>query len=69
MKIASPYLTKEEACDYLRCPSLRAFYMFRYRRQLRAYRRGNVLLFKQADLDAALDMERPARAALKVVSR
>lgn len=67
MKVESPYLTKEEACEYLRCPSIRAFYMFRYRRQLRAYRRGNVLLFKQADLDAALDQERPARPALKAV--
>lgn len=67
MKVESPYLTVQEASDYLRCKTLRAFYMFRYRRELRAYRRGGLLLFKQADLDAALEQERPARPRLKVV--
>lgn len=61
MKPASPYLTAKEASEYLRCPSIRAFYQFRYRRQLKAYRRGGTLLFKQADLDAALEQERPAK--------
>jgi len=64
MKPASPYLTAQEACDYLRCPNMRAFYMFRYRRHLRAHRRGSVLLFTQADLDAALEQERPAKPTL-----
>lgn len=71
MKVESPYLTFEEAREYLRFPSKRAFYLWRYRhrQQLRAYRRGGMLLFKQADLDAALEQERPARPALRVVSR
>lgn len=69
MKVESPYLTAADAAAYLQFPSTRAFYEWRYRhpRQLRAYRRGGVLLFKQADLDAALEQERPARPALKAV--
>jgi len=67
MTPASPYLTAKEACDYLRCPSMGAFYVFRHRRALRAYRRGGKLLFKQSDLDASLEQERPARHLRKVV--
>ena len=62
MKPVSPYLTAQEACDYLRCPSMSAFYTYKHRAQLKAYRRGGKLLFKQADLDASLDVERPAKA-------
>ena len=54
MKPASPYLTTREAAEYLKFPSVNAFYAFRYRTKLRAYRRGGSLLFKQSDLDAAL---------------
>lgn len=67
MKVASPYLTAEEACAYLRCPTMHAFYQWRYRRRLRAHRRGSVLLFTQADLDAALEQERQPRATLRKV--
>lgn len=63
MKPASPYLTAKEAAEYMRFPSVRAFYKFRERHPdaLRTHRRGGTLLFKQADLDAALDVERPAK--------
>lgn len=69
MKVESPYLTLKAAAEYLQFPSTRAFYLWRYRHpgQLRAYRRGGVLLFKQADLDAALEQERPARGQLRKV--
>lgn len=69
MKVESPYLTKEEACAYLRCKNMRAFYTRRYRLKIKAYRLGGTLMFKQCDLDAAFEEERPARPALKVVSR
>jgi len=66
MKPASPYLTAAEACAYLRCPSMSAFYTYRHRAKLRGYRRGGKLLFKQADLDASLEAE-PVRANLRRV--
>lgn len=61
MKVESPYLTAAEACAYLRCPSMRAFYQRRYRLGIKARRLGGTLLFKQCDLDAAFEEERPAR--------
>lgn len=63
MKPSSPYLTAAEAADYLRFPSVRAFYVWRDRhpRALLAHRRGGTLLFKQSDLDHALDVERPSK--------
>lgn len=64
MKPVSPYLTVQESSDYLRCPSIKAFYMRRYRLRIKAYRFGGTLYFKQCDLDAALDEERPARPQL-----
>lgn len=50
----SPYLTAQETADYLRFPSLRAFYAFlaRHAGSLPHVRRGRVLLFDQRDLDA-----------------
>lgn len=66
MKPTSPYLTAREACEYLRLPSMNAFYVYRYRAKLRAHRRGGSLLFTQADLDASLERE---PAPLRVVSR
>lgn len=69
MKVTSPYLTVQEAFVYLRFPTAAAFYRWRsrHRPQLRGYRRGGMWLFKQADLDAALEQERPARPALRAV--
>lgn len=61
MKAPSPYLTVQEAADYLKFKTVKAFYSFRYRVKLRAYRRRGTLLFKQTDLDAALYEEKPAR--------
>jgi hypothetical protein len=61
MKPASPYLTAKEACEYLRIPTMNAFYSYRYKVRLKAFRRGGKLLFKQSDLDASLEEERPAR--------
>lgn len=66
MKPASPYLTAVEAKEYLRIPTMNAFYVYRHRRQLRSFRRGGKLLFKQSDLDASLDAE-PIRRHLKAV--
>lgn len=68
MKVESPYLTVKEAADYMKC-TRRAFYMRRYRHRIPAYRLGGTLHFKQADLDAAFEKERPARPAIKVVGR
>lgn len=62
MKAASPYLTADEARAYLRIPTMNAFYTYKHRTGLRAYRRGGKLLFKQADLDGSLEKE-PARKA------
>ena len=64
MKPASPYLTAKEACEHLRLPSMSAFYTYRHRTKLKAHRRGRTLLFKQSDLDASLEVERP-RLSLK----
>lgn len=58
MKPASPYYTAVEAAEYLKFPSVRAFYEYRYSHRLKAYKRGATLLFKQADLDATLEEER-----------
>jgi hypothetical protein len=55
----SPYLTAAEAAAYLKFPNVRAFYKFRARHELKTYRRGGTLLFKQADLDHVLDVDAP----------
>jgi hypothetical protein len=66
-QIQSPYLTTAEAALYLNfkkkdgSANVTAFYTFRHRRKVKAFRRGGSLLFKIRDLDAALDEERPAR--------
>lgn len=62
MKPASPYLTTKEAAEYLRCPSVKAFYDLRYRLKkagtpLRGYIRGRTKFFKQVDLDRAVEPE------------
>lgn len=58
MKPSSPYLTADEAAAYLRFPNVKKFHDFRYRypRLLTARRRGRILLFRQDDLDAALQV-------------
>lgn len=66
MKPASPYLTTQEAADYLRCPTVKQFYDLRYRLKkagtpLQGYRRGGRKFFKQVDLDRAMEQE-PAGA-------
>lgn len=67
MKVESPYLTVEEARDYCRCKTTRAFYARRYRLKIKAHRFGGTLMFKQCDLDAAFEQERPARGQLRKV--
>ena len=67
MTPVSPYLTAAEAATYLRIvkadgtPNVGAFYTFRYRSKLKAFRRGGKLLFRQRDLDAVLEEERPTK--------
>lgn len=67
----SPYLNAREAAVYLRItkpdgsPNMNAFYQYRYKVQLRAFRRGGLLLFRVADLDASLEDERPLRVVRK----
>lgn len=66
MKPASPYLTAAEAAAYLRFPTPSAFRTYLWRRRkdgnpIPTYRRCGALLFKQTELDAALDVERPRR--------
>jgi hypothetical protein len=65
MSNPSPYLTAREAAARLRfeyadgTPNVSAFYAWRYRHRtaLRAYKGRGKLLFKAADVDAALDRE------------
>ena len=62
MKDASPYRTSAEAAAYLR-KSMSAFYTFLSRRRkagfpVTTYRLDGLLMFKEADLDAALFVER-----------
>ena len=62
MRPASPYLTAPEAALYLRIekngePNIAAFYNYKRRRGIRAYRRGNRTLYRQCDLDACLERE------------
>lgn len=68
MKAPSPFLTVEEARDFLRFKTTGAFHSWRWRhaRKLKTYRRGNTLLFKQSDLEAAL-MWTPATRGLRRV--
>ncbi len=66
MKAASPYLTVPEAAEYLLfhktapVDPIKAFHQWRYRhpKGVKVYRRGDVLLFKQHELDAALEQRR-----------
>lgn len=51
---ASVWLSAAEAAAYLRCPSVRAFYMWRKRHGIEARHRGARLLFARADLDRAI---------------
>lgn len=62
----STFLTVTEAADYLHFPTVSAFRSFLYRRRkagrpVTTHRRGSTLLFKAADLDAALAVERSPR--------
>lgn len=63
MKAPSPYLDANEAAAYLKFPTRNAFYVYRHRTKLKAHRRGGKLLFKQSDLDASLEEERPLKLA------
>lgn len=73
MKAASPYLTAAEAAEYLRFPTLAAFRTFLWRcrkdgHSVPTYRRRGTLLFKQTDLDATLDVEKPRFRAVRKAS-
>lgn len=79
MKPASPYLTAKEAALYLRLerpdgsPDMNRFYCLRSRMKraghpLRARRLGGLMRFKQADLDSALEQERPGPTRLQNAS-
>lgn len=48
----SAWLTAQEASDYLRFPSVRAFYRWLETNDLPKGRRGRVLLFERRVLDA-----------------
>lgn len=75
MKPASPYLTQQEAADFLRFETVHAFECWRSRRKqagfpVRAYRRGRKMLFRQVDLEAALEQTVQAPSSgLRVVER
>ncbi len=49
----SPYLTVEEAAEYLGRPKSRVYELVAQRR-VRHYREGRALLFRREDLDACL---------------
>jgi len=72
MKPASPYLTLEEAAAHVR-KTVRAFHAFLYRRRKAGFpvtvrRFGRQLLFKEADLDAAMSVEEAPRRRLRSAS-
>lgn len=67
MTPAAGYMTAVEAAAYLKLASVASLHTFLYKRRkagwpVTTYRRGRHLLFKQADLDAALTVERGRRA-------
>lgn len=53
-----PYMRIEEAAEYLRCPISRIRDL-KDQGKLRHYRDGRRLLFRRADLDAALTVREP----------
>lgn len=68
----SPFLTAQEAADYLRLPNTVALHSFLFRRRragfpVTTYRLGRNLRFKRSDLDAAMSVEK--QRALRVSKR
>ena len=58
---ASPWLTTEEACEYLRYQGkcrLRSLYAFLKKKGVPTARRGHTLLIARADLDRAIGARR-----------
>lgn len=53
-----PYLTVDQAADYLSAPTSRIYDLVSLRR-VRHHRDGRRLLFRRSDLDAALEVEDP----------
>jgi hypothetical protein len=53
-----PYLAAAQAAEYVCSPSIRAFYAWVDRRQVRKCHRGRRLVFLRRDLDEALQRER-----------
>lgn len=51
------YLSAAEACDYVRSPTLRAFYAWIERQRIQKFHRGRRLLFLRRDLDEAVQTE------------
>lgn len=58
----APYLTVEEAAEYLRRPRSRVYELVAAKR-LRHHRDGRTLLFRHADLDGCLDVVEPDQEA------
>jgi excisionase family DNA binding protein len=50
-----PWLTAEEAAEYLRLPSVRALYKRVERGQVPAHRWGRLFRFRRPELDALLE--------------
>lgn len=50
----SPWLTAKEAADYVRAPSVKAFYEWKRRHGVASARYGSRLRFLRSDLDLAL---------------
>ena len=48
----SPYMRSDEAAEYLRFPTLKAFQEWARRRRIPCCRRGRVLLYERRALDA-----------------
>lgn len=61
--MSAAYLTAVEAAAHMKFPNVAAFRAFLYRRRkagrpITTHRRNGTLLFRPADLDAALTVER-----------
>lgn len=53
----SPWMTAQEAADYIRSPNVKAFYEWRKRNQVAAALYGRKLRMTKADLDKAMNKQ------------
>ncbi len=60
-KLPLPWMTAQEAADYVRAPTVKAFYEWRKRHGVACALYGRQLRFTRADLDHAIGASRTKR--------